>query len=80
MPRPFNVHYAGMGMDATATLAVAILVAALAGTVYLVGQVVGALVFGRLSDSLGRKKLFIITLGVYVLATVATPSSGARML
>ena len=34
----------------------------LLGTVYLVGEVVGALVFGRLTDRLGRKSLFIMTL------------------
>jgi len=38
-------------------------------TVYLVGQVVGALVFGRLTDKLGRKKLFIITLAVYLIGS-----------
>ena len=32
-------------------------------TVYLLGEVVGALFFGRLSDRLGRKNLFMITLG-----------------
>jgi MFS family permease len=32
--------------------------AASIGTVYLVGEVIGALVFGRLSDQLGRRKLF----------------------
>jgi MFS family permease len=41
----------------------------LTGTIYLVGQVVGALVFGRLTDRLGRKKLFIITLAIYLLGS-----------
>jgi len=40
-----------------------------ANTVYLVGQVTGALVFGRLTDSLGRKKLFLVTLALYLGAT-----------
>jgi MFS family permease len=39
------------------------------GTVYLIGQVVGALFFGRLTDKIGRKKLFIITLAVYLIAS-----------
>src|SRR3954464_12570787 len=37
----------------------------LIATVYLVGEVVGALVFGALSDRLGRRNLFTITLAVY---------------
>jgi MFS family permease len=41
----------------------------LTGTIYLVGQVVGALVFGRLTDRLGRKKLFILTLAIYLLGS-----------
>src|SRR2546423_5405448 len=43
-----------------------------AGTFYLLGAVLGALFFGRLTDRLGRKMLFMITLGVYLIATVAT--------
>ncbi len=38
-------------------------------TVYLIGEVVGALVFGRLTDKLGRKKLFIVTLLVYLIGS-----------
>lgn len=38
----------------------------LVATTYLVGQVIGALFFGKLSDRLGRRKLFMITLGVYL--------------
>ncbi|HEY0571047.1 MAG TPA: MFS transporter [Enterovirga sp.] len=47
----------------------------LAGTSYLVGAVLGALGFGWLTDRLGRKKLFFITLAVYLLATAATAFS-----
>ena len=46
-----------------------------AATAYLIGEVVGALFFGRLTDKLGRKKLFMITLVVYLIATVATAFS-----
>ena len=38
----------------------------LAGTIYLLGEVAGALLFGRLTDSLGRKKMFTLTLVVYL--------------
>jgi MFS family permease len=41
-------------------------------TVYLAGEVVGALFFGRLSDKLGRRNLFMITLGVYLLGSGLT--------
>jgi MFS family permease len=41
----------------------------LAGTIYLLGQVTGALIFGRLSDRLGRRKLFILTLFIYLLGS-----------
>jgi MFS family permease len=42
------------------------------GSVYLAGAVLGALFFGWLTDRLGRKKLFFITLAVYLVATGAT--------
>jgi MFS family permease len=41
----------------------------LAGTFYLLGQVTGALVFGRLTDRLGRKNLFLISLAVYLVGS-----------
>ena len=43
-----------------------------AGSFYLGGAVAGALLFGYLIDRFGRKKLFMVTLGVYLLFTVAT--------
>jgi MFS family permease len=43
-----------------------------AAAIYVVGACVGALFFGQLTDRFGRKKLFIITLGVYFVATAAT--------
>jgi MFS family permease len=39
------------------------------GTIYLIGEVVGALYFGRLSDRLGRKRLFILTLAIYLVGS-----------
>ena len=42
---------------------------------YLVGAVFGALLFGRLTDLLGRKRLFLVTLSVYLVATLATACS-----
>ena len=39
------------------------------GTIYLIGQVVGALFFGRSTDRLGRKKLFILTLAIYLIGS-----------
>ena len=43
-----------------------------ANSMYLLGAVSGALFFGWLTDRLGRKKLFSVTLGVYLVATAAT--------
>jgi MFS family permease len=42
------------------------------GTVYLLGEVAGALFFGRLSDKWGRRNLFMITLGVYLFGGLLT--------
>src|SRR5215510_6070447 len=47
----------------------------LVGSAYLAGAVLGALFFGWLTDRLGRKKLFFITLAVYLVATAATAFS-----
>ncbi len=47
----------------------------LSGTYYLVGSVTGALVFGYLTDRWGRKKLFSITILLYLCATAATAFS-----
>ena len=44
-------------------------------TGYLAGAVAGALFFGWLTDRLGRKKLFLITLALYLSATAATAFS-----
>jgi MFS family permease len=41
----------------------------MAGSIYLLGEVVGALLFGRLTDTLGRKKLFTMTLALYLVAS-----------
>ncbi len=41
----------------------------LIATIYLIGEVIGALVFGRLSDKWGRRTLFMITLGVYLVGS-----------
>jgi MFS family permease len=47
----------------------------LVSTAYLIGAVCGAFLFGYATDRFGRKKLFMITLGLYLLATAATALS-----
>src|SRR6476620_5286943 len=47
----------------------------LASSAYLAGAVLGAILFGWLTDQLGRKKLFFLTLAVYLTATAATAFS-----
>ena len=44
----------------------------IAASAYVAGAVLGAMLFGWLTDRLGRKKLFFITLAVYLVATAAT--------
>lgn len=44
----------------------------LLATVYLLGEVVGALFFGHLSDKLGRRNLFMLTLAVYLIGSGLT--------
>ena len=46
-----------------------------AGAIYVLGACIGAIVFGQLTDRFGRRKLFIITLILYLVATVATAFS-----
>jgi MFS family permease len=48
-----------------------------AAAIYVTGACLGALFFGQLTDRFGRKRLFILTLGVYIIATVATAFSFA---
>ncbi|MEJ7770772.1 MAG: MFS transporter [Geodermatophilaceae bacterium] len=51
----------------------------LAGAIYVAGACIGALFFGQLTDRFGRKKLFMLTLGVYTVATVLTAFSPNAM-
>jgi MFS family permease len=47
-------------------------IAGWAASMYVAGACLGALLFGRLTDMFGRKRLFMVTLGVYLAATFAT--------
>jgi MFS family permease len=46
--------------------------AGLIATVYLLGEVFGALLFGNLSDRLGRRNLFMVTLAIYLVGSGLT--------
>jgi MFS family permease len=48
------------------------------GTIYLLGEVFGALFFGWLSDRWGRKNLFMITLGVYLFGGFLTACTAGK--
>jgi MFS family permease len=43
-----------------------------AAAIYVAGACLGALVFGQLTDRFGRRRLFLVTLGLYTLATATT--------
>ena len=45
------------------------------GSFYLIGAVAGALFFGHMTDLMGRKKLFFVTLAVYLSGTLLTAFS-----
>jgi MFS family permease len=47
----------------------------IATSAYIAGAVLGAIGFGWLTDRIGRKKLFFVTLAVYLTATAATAFS-----
>jgi MFS family permease len=50
-----------------------------AGSIYVAGACLGALFFGQLTDRFGRKKLFLLTLVLYLVATVATAFAGSAL-
>ena len=60
-------HSTGLGMSSSQV--------GFAGAAYVAGACLGALFWGQLTDRFGRKKLFLITLGVYLVATVLTAFS-----
>ncbi|QEH37797.1 Inner membrane metabolite transport protein YgcS [Aquisphaera giovannonii] len=62
LQEPESLHFSGQEIG-------------LLGTAYLAGAVLGALVFGYLTDRLGRKKLFTVTLGLYLVAAFCTAIS-----
>jgi MFS family permease len=68
---PDLTQKAALGLSASSVADIA--------TWYLIGEVIGALFFGQLSDKLGRRNLFMVTLGVYLVGsglTAATPAGG----
>jgi MFS family permease len=64
---PRLTETAGLGLSAQQV--------GIAASTYLVGAVVGALAFGYATDRFGRKRMFLVTLGGYVVATLLTATS-----
>jgi MFS family permease len=62
----------GPTLEHPATLGLTAEGVGIASAVYLVGQVFGALLFGHLTDRFGRKRLFLVTLALYLLATAGS--------
>src|SRR5205809_6889132 len=56
----------GSGLELTATQV------GLTGSAYILGACVGALYFGRLADKIGRKKLFMLTLAIFLTGSILT--------
>src|SRR6186997_1034078 len=59
----------GSGLELTASQV------GMAGSAYILGACLGALYFGRLADKIGRKRLFMITLGIFLIGSVLTAFS-----
>ena len=56
-------------------IAITVAQVGLAGSAYVAGACLGAIFFGYLTDRFGRKRLFMITLGIYIICTAATGAS-----
>jgi MFS family permease len=63
------VNTAGTVLTNKATLHLTSTEVGYLASIYLLGEVVGALVFGRISDQVGRRKIFLATLIIYLLAS-----------
>jgi MFS family permease len=61
-------HGAGVGLSAAD-------ISGWAASLYIAGACLGAIVFGQLTDRFGRKRLFMVTLAIYLLGTVLTALS-----
>jgi MFS family permease len=65
----------GSVLEEPGTLGLSATEAGLAGSVYVAGAITGALAFGHLADRHGRKRMFLVTLAIYIVATLATAGS-----